>query len=299
MNRTGGLIFISCGQFTTAEKELGQAVCGLVRDLTPHRPYFAENQSSLEGVTKNILSALDEAVGLIAIMHYRGNVMSLDSEVLAFPPRREEHARASLWIEQEIGIAAYIRQVLNRKLEVIAYIQKGIQREGLRDKIHLNARTFGTDDEVLADLEKFLPQWKELPATLKAPAVPDIQVKWIEPSVGNCLFHFQNNEQTTVFVREIILTHNRIRLTEPIKPTPPTEWKMNPGCGHSFGKQLFGQTNPGAMLVAMCDDGRHFFRTNVDVLVRYEINAELREVSHTFSVGVNRATKQMDGTILG
>ena len=75
MERSGGLIFISCGQLAKEERGLGEAVCELVRNLTPSAsPYFAQNESSLDGVTKNIPDNLDDAVALIAIMHYRGDV---------------------------------------------------------------------------------------------------------------------------------------------------------------------------------------------------------------------------------
>src|ERR1700687_6060158 len=94
--RKAGLIFVSCGQVTEEEKALGKQVCDLVRELTPHEPSFAENEKSLEALTKNILASLDEAVGLIAIMHPRG--------VVTFPDKHQE-IRASVWIEQEIAIA--------------------------------------------------------------------------------------------------------------------------------------------------------------------------------------------------
>lgn len=50
------------------------ATAELVRELTPYEPYFAENQSSLQGLTQNVLGALSRSVGLIAIMHPRGTV---------------------------------------------------------------------------------------------------------------------------------------------------------------------------------------------------------------------------------
>jgi hypothetical protein len=60
----GGLIFVSCGQVTPHEKRLGEHVCALVRELTPHRPHFAKNQNCLDGIIKNILDSLDEAIAL-------------------------------------------------------------------------------------------------------------------------------------------------------------------------------------------------------------------------------------------
>lgn len=74
------IVFISCGQFTEEEKKLGAEICGLVEKLTPFKPYFAEYQTSLEGLTKNILGALNEAVGLVAVLHPRGTVTYTSGE---------------------------------------------------------------------------------------------------------------------------------------------------------------------------------------------------------------------------
>jgi hypothetical protein len=69
------------------------------------------------------------AVSLVS-MHHRGEVKSLVG-----PPFQ----RASVWIEQEIAIAAYRVQILKDVIPVQLYIQAGIPLEGLRDKILLNA----------------------------------------------------------------------------------------------------------------------------------------------------------------
>ena len=153
MGHSANLVFISCGQVTEQESRLGMAAAELVRQLTPYDPYFAENQSSLEGLTKNILGALNRSVGLIAIMHPRG--------AMAFPDGRHQ-TRASVWIEQEIAIAAFIVQVLGRSLRVVAYIHKDIAREGMREELQLNPVVFQHDDEVLAHLRQILPTWKRI-----------------------------------------------------------------------------------------------------------------------------------------
>ncbi|HEY4682207.1 MAG TPA: hypothetical protein VIH17_03045 [Candidatus Acidoferrales bacterium] len=146
-------IFISCGQVTEEEKELGTAVCKLVRELTSCEPYFAENQSSLEGLTKNILGALNRCAGLIVIMHPRG--------IVTFPDGHQ-HTRASIWIEQEIAIAAFLTQVLGRDLRVAAYIHTDIAREGMRDKLQLNPTLFQSSGEVLGHLRRTLRIWGQL-----------------------------------------------------------------------------------------------------------------------------------------
>jgi hypothetical protein len=150
------LIFVSCGQSTPTERQLGQAIAKLVEQKTGCTAYFAENQTSLEGVTENILRRLNDAVGFIAIMHPRGDVTN--------PRDRSEPAsvRASVWVEQEIAIAAFISQALDRPMQVRSYVHESIKREGLRDKLHLNPVHFQDDSEILDDLASFLPSWSTL-----------------------------------------------------------------------------------------------------------------------------------------
>jgi hypothetical protein len=134
-----GLVFISCGQVTEAEKKLGDDVCRLVRELTPFEPYFAQSQHSLEGLTKNILEGLARSVGLIAIMHPRGRVAS---------PSGNEHIRASVWIEQEIAIAAFITQALKRQIQIATcipheHIQRGDERSASSQPVSIYTRRRG------------------------------------------------------------------------------------------------------------------------------------------------------------
>lgn len=150
------LIFVSCGQSTPAERKLGQEIAKLVEKETGCRAYFAENQNSLEGVTENILKRLHTASGFIAIMHPRGNVSHPNSTSGQF------WVRGSVWVEQEIAIAAFISQALEHPLRVRAYVHESILREGLRDKLHLNPKSFREDSEVLDDLTGELPSWRNL-----------------------------------------------------------------------------------------------------------------------------------------
>jgi hypothetical protein len=65
--------------------------------------------------------------------------------------------RASVWIEQEIAIAAFMGQILNRPLPTVSYYEQGIQLEGVRQFILLNPKQFITSDDVLKNLETVLP----------------------------------------------------------------------------------------------------------------------------------------------
>ena len=54
------LVFVSCGQYTDAEKRLGRDICALLKELRPDvEPYFAEDQSTVEGLSNHILNLLE------------------------------------------------------------------------------------------------------------------------------------------------------------------------------------------------------------------------------------------------
>jgi|SRR6516165_9560107 hypothetical protein len=144
------IIFVSCGQYTEDEKRLGKKVCEIVRGLN-YEPYFAENQNSLRGLHENILAKLNECAGMISIMHPRGEVKY---------SANAKHIRGSVWIEQEIAIAAFIAHCLGRKIEVAAFIHEDIKREGIRDLLHLNPVAFREDSEILRQLPAIMAKWK-------------------------------------------------------------------------------------------------------------------------------------------
>jgi hypothetical protein len=146
-------IFISCGQYTEAEKRLGRQIAEMVKDLTNLEPFFAEDVQDLNGLDDNILKALRDCVGFITVLHPRGDITRPDGSNLT---------RASIWIEQEIAIATYIQRVENRPLPIIAFKHKSVGREGLRELLHLNPIDFENEAEVLEALPKRLEPWKSL-----------------------------------------------------------------------------------------------------------------------------------------
>ncbi len=154
------LVFISCGQFNPHERQLGSQVAKLVEETLGFEGYFAQNQTSLAALAANVFAKLDRAVALIAIMHPRGTVTGGDTP----------HVRGSLWIEQEIAIAAFLRSLYQRPIEVAAYVHKEITtREGVREQLQWNPVVFENDEEVLAYLAIVLPKWSGLQYRSKAP----------------------------------------------------------------------------------------------------------------------------------
>ena len=287
--KTGGLIFISCGQVTTEEKALGKQVCALVEELTPHQPYFAENQNTLEGFTQNILGSLDNAVGLIAIMHPRG--------IITFPDGHQE-IRGSVWIEQEVAVAAYIKQILKREMRIAAYIHQSVRREGMRDQLLLNAVQFSNNSEVLTHLRELLPHWRDLPQSLKITGPPKVRVALKRGHVSNFLFEYTNDEDEPIIVREVRLLAGdgqtgKVELTEPIRPDASAVWKVAPHTSATFGKVMFQQTNPAASLVRMNSHKGIFFNSFVEIVTGVEIRGQLSEVRQTVFVKVNATSNDI------
>lgn len=143
------LVFISCGQYTDEEIGLGSAMERLVREETKYDAYFAEQQNSLDGLSSNILSSLGRCAAFVGVAHHRGVVDRLKDRI----------TRASVWVEQEIAIAAFIQHALKRKIEVALYLQKGIHREGIREQLRLAPIEFETPEDVLKDFRSRLSTW--------------------------------------------------------------------------------------------------------------------------------------------
>lgn len=140
-------IFISCGQQAEEEIQLGNKISELAKSRTGIDGYFADNQHSLEAVTKHIFNAIHSASAFIAVMHWRDEL-----------PNETTLYRGSVWIEQELAIAAFLVQSLGLQLPARLYVQKGIKREGLRGYTIINPIEFETSQDVIEDLEQFWPE---------------------------------------------------------------------------------------------------------------------------------------------
>jgi len=147
-----GIVFVSCGQSSPQERQLGKSIAELIRARTPYEGYFAQNQATFEGFVQNILGAMNRSVAFVGVMHHRGEVNTMT----------DVRVRASVWIEQEIAVAAFIEQVMGRKVPVRLYVQNGIHREGMREQLLLNPISFEENEEVLKDLASFLSNWASL-----------------------------------------------------------------------------------------------------------------------------------------
>jgi hypothetical protein len=140
-------VFISCGQYTLKEIRLGKALAVEVTANTACPGYFAENQNTLENLTSHIFNAINNCAGLVAVLHRRGQLTL---------PNGSSQVRASIWIEQEIAIAAFLAQVHKRQFPIAVYIQKGIKREGVREQLRIDAIEFDDEAEVIEHFKQLV-----------------------------------------------------------------------------------------------------------------------------------------------
>jgi hypothetical protein len=149
------LIFISCGQYREYEKDLGRALKAAA-DNAGYQGYFAENENTLQNLTTNIFGKLFQCAAFVGVMHHRGEFADAEGR---------KHIRGSVWVEQEVAIAAFLADVLKRKIEVLMYLHRGISFEGVRVQLRLDPVEFDTEDQVLSDFKARLESGKfKLPA---------------------------------------------------------------------------------------------------------------------------------------
>jgi hypothetical protein len=207
----------------------------MIRNQTGLEPFFAEEVQDLNGLDANILCALRDCLAFIVVLHPRGKTKRPDNSILT---------RASVWIEQEIAVATYIQRVEKRSLPIIAFKHKLVDREGIRDLLHLNPIEFTNEDEVLAALPERLKLWKtlktsgiELHLASKASRVEDSHnIRTLEVTVAN-----DTNQRITEYDFEVwlpsgILNHWSDDYPNDIQSNNPTE--------HSF---RFNETYAGAL----------------------------------------------------
>lgn len=287
-------VFISCGQCTEEERTLGDRVCGLVDNITPFQGYFAKNQVSLNGLSENILKRLYSSVGLIAIMHHRGVVEAL--------PPAPYFVRASVWIEQEIAIAAFMGQVLNRPLYVALFVQHGIILEGIRTQLQLNPIEFGPGEDVITRLREILPAWKE-PLYIGSDELRelmdsiDLSIRARNGYHQSFAIEITSHCDEPVEVKGIVLWSGDKKLCEPVYPPANTHWIVS-ARGY-IPIQFNTSENIAWRLVAIHDktsrvgliegpfDPSNHFTADVTVELRCEIRGSRKTVKETSTVNVN------------
>ncbi|MBI1952917.1 MAG: hypothetical protein HYS41_02205 [Candidatus Omnitrophica bacterium] len=141
------LIFVSCGQQTTLEKELAEAICSTVDATAGFKAFYADQVQSLDALTEKIFEALKICSGMISVLHPRGQVQ--------WPAETPWGVRSSVWINQEIAILAF-RQFSHRvKAPLLTFMAK-VKLEGAMTGLITNPIPLGTKNETVAKVAEWL-----------------------------------------------------------------------------------------------------------------------------------------------
>ena len=138
------LIFIACGQRTEKEKALGKEIEALVNSKDNLYAFLAESAHDLNSLTTNIFESLNKCSGFIAVMHKRDKKENTNK------------FSSSVWINQEIAIASFLRHTQHRNILVLIFEETGIQRKGVLEYLHANPISFTKDKEVLDEVRRWL-----------------------------------------------------------------------------------------------------------------------------------------------
>lgn len=107
----GARVFISCGQRTEAEKDIGLEAMAHFRNLG-FEAYFAESVHSLEALTENIFRHLSKSEYAVFIDCQRDKLPS-------------GQCRGSLFVNQELAIAGFLQSESSIH-ECLVFHQEGV-----------------------------------------------------------------------------------------------------------------------------------------------------------------------------
>ena len=173
------LIFVSCGQVTQEEKQLGTAVKGLIDGTEGFQAYFAEQVHDLASLGHHILNALQRCSGAICFLQKRGQVTGVAGE--------DWGIRSSVWVNQEIAILAYRKFLESADLPIMVFKDADVRMEGAMTSFIVNPLPLLSISEALAQVKEWLQ------STDFAPCLSDeFQAKWNKLSLNskraiNCL----------------------------------------------------------------------------------------------------------------
>jgi len=143
------LIFVSCGQRTEEEKQLGKRLQSVIDDMPGFHAYFAESVHDLEGLNKNIFDALQGCAGAVIILHDRGIVYVDD---------KKWGNRSSVWVNQELSILAYRRHIEARDIPILVFADPKVKLEGAMTALIVNPLPLGDAHAVISEVKRWLSE---------------------------------------------------------------------------------------------------------------------------------------------
>ena len=142
---TEKLIFVSCGQQTAEETNLGTSVKQLVDSQPGYKAYFAEYVQNLDALATNIFEGLRKCSGLISFLHDRGLVTTQDHNEWGY--------RSSVWVNQEIAILAYRKQFEGIEIPILVFKDEKVRLEGAMTSLIVNPIPMKSELEILKQIK--------------------------------------------------------------------------------------------------------------------------------------------------
>ncbi|MGD0822287.1 MAG: hypothetical protein ABSA71_16255 [Desulfomonilia bacterium] len=173
------LIFVSCGQLTEEEKQLGNAVKGVIDDTDDFEAYFAETVHDFTALAHHIFEALHRCSGAISFLHNRGSVTDSGGENWGI--------RSSVWVNQEIAILAFRQFLESAKMPILVFKENDVRLEGAMTSFIANPLPLEGVQETLTIIKKWLTSAEFAPCLAN-----EFEEKWNKLSLNskkvlNCL----------------------------------------------------------------------------------------------------------------
>ncbi len=204
----------------------------MVRSVSGFDAFFAEEVHDLSGLQNNILDALHRCDAFIAVLHDRGTIARPDGPAIT---------RASVWIEQEIAIAAYIQHVERRNIPIIIFKHNSVGLEGLRSLLHVNPIPFSDESDIIFALPALLQNWRDLPPS------------GIRLQLESAVKGSQDGHKIR-FLRVLLSNDTNQRITEfTCRVSLPSEF-LNHGTTHYFG-EILPSKEPGRRMFEITEKG--------------------------------------------
>lgn len=132
------LIFVSCGQLTPAEKQLGRRVKVVIDSHEGFKAYLADAVQNLASLGDHVFDALRRCAGAVVFLHARGDKSS------------------SMWINQELAVLAYRQFFESSEIPISVFKEDSVRLEGAMSAFIVNAKPLADEEAVLEEVERWL-----------------------------------------------------------------------------------------------------------------------------------------------
>jgi hypothetical protein len=148
LKMTSKLIFVSRGQLTKEERELGQLIKAEIDAVAGFQAYYADTVQSLSGLADHILDALRRCAGAVVVLHPRGRVVSDQGD--------EFRVRSSVWVNQEVAILAYRQFLGPSSVPILAFSDETVSLEGAMTAFIINPKPLGDAHSMIQSVRGWL-----------------------------------------------------------------------------------------------------------------------------------------------